>query len=751
MTDLKPYQTRLISAKSSQPQETAQDYFPSPASSTVNSGTSMDDPFISNNEITPRPLPQLKDPKDENSNTSTLQTLSKDTTPKICSTNEPKGPDDLSETQLATQSYGLPSPPDSTLVSHEPKRQDNTHVQSPPNTPTKVPASSNDEPLGLSIDESSDAPLRRAAEGIKSVVKFGTEDRVSSLQTFDFNFIPPSSRLPSSSLATSEPTPVKPTNFAAKFGSSKNATQTFKFELPSEAKALIGVLPSSSKPGTQDVPNSKAESEITNTVPKLVTAQHSSSISKRSGNLALDHTIDEDQRKTSEQLPMLPVPLQSLEIVTKQESATLKPASTSALIKSSLPLETLNQNPLPIFDMTSFPKPKSKLLRSPRSGSEKSSAFMFGSVSTSVTEKPILEASSLKKPRVLTDSVHGPFMFEFGSNFKAVPTSFDFDKWSRVPHTARTPHMSSTVWSSDRKSNDEIKGDGEEVEKNHIQKASLGINEKVEEPTGGKLIEKPATSVKHDSATDNYERERHPQPLKTPPRRAVQLFEGPMTPEATPEPSQSEKATAVSVEGSQTAEDTPELLEPDQECILVEGDTATCEANPELPTPDEESLGVDEEEIYPQTEHEQSIPDGDASAMIEQGTHPGQIALEPIKDYPDEREESFGHALIDPSERRYKTRFSERQRQALLSAPEIQETSPNIDNEDAFSEISIAPFTTASSDLRAFKISQEEVMGPLKQRGRRRKEVWRYVHEKCANVSEAVRRKSRRFSEQARD
>jgi len=535
-------------------------------------------------------------------------------------------------------------------------------------------------------------------------------------------------------------------------------------------------------------------------------------------------------------------------------------------------------------------------------------------------------------------------IFEFGSNNKVAPRTFEFDTWSKVSLLARAPQLSSTVWSRSTSDQEkaQIKDESEKTGRttNNIDVSVRSI-ENPEELMGGSAFEKPTASSKDDLATDTEETQSVSEPTKTPLKMNARKFEGLLTPEGTPESSQSETAIPVLVEGSTTVSGTheppraaidgdfhsldgapatsevtleplrtedkkapeaiggniskppktptktcnqyaeglktpevtpepsqipespihtipeehtspventlatpvqteneekeddlmfkatpepsqtcekddylvfkggivatklsselalmnedivsttegdnatpgtiPELSKSDQDGIpIIEGDTASYEVESGLPKPDQKAPSAEEEsDAGPKTEHERYQPNEEAFPVIQEDTELSQITLEPIDDSLPKRAESLGHALIDPSERRYTTRFSERQRQALLTAPQIQEAPHSFNDEDTFSEVQvhIEPFTTASASKLAAEVINStsrrepspaldkgeyvlngEYLGwendrGLPKKGRRRR-VWENVRDGYTAMSEAVQRKARRSSKIPRE
>jgi len=360
----------------------------------------MDDPFINSNKIVPRLQPQLEDRIDKRLDTSTVHPPLNDTTSDTFNSKKRAEPENLKETNSATQTYGLPSPPDSILVSRVSNRQDHTRTQSPLETPTKVPVSTNDAKPDPPRFEASDAPLTPAAKGTKLVTKSDTEERASPILTFHSNFIPPSPGLRSSSDANPKPNPVKLTNFAIEFGRSENTTETFKFESP---------LPSSNRTDSQEASNAKNKPETTEAVSTLTL--HSST-SNPPGNLALNNAASEDQLEVAGPSPVWPSLLPSLETVDEvpisarpsdslnplkplntrnisdEKPTVLEPSTASAPVDVALSPETLNQKPLPIFDTVSLLKTQDVLLLSERSDKEQPPASTPAYVSNPVTTKP---------------------------------------------------------------------------------------------------------------------------------------------------------------------------------------------------------------------------------------------------------------------------------------------------------------------------------------------------------------------------
>ena len=285
-------------------------------------GTNIHESSIDSKEIASRLQRQLEMLTEhlKNLNTSTVHPPSDNTTPDITELSRPNKREDFEAEHLATQKYGLTSPPDFISVSRASKITNTTSTQDAPESLTKFPQATTDAKHDPPTFESSGVSLKQTTKGTRSEVKFGGEECASPPQPFNFNFIPPTCGLDSSSDAFLKPNPTKMTNFGVEFGRKQNTTKAFKFE---------SFLSSSSKTESQKDSKANANSKTIDTVSRL--ALYTSSASNTFENLGLKNISNEDQLEIVQPSPISLSTLSPVEKVKNSKTLALIPKFLKAL------------------------------------------------------------------------------------------------------------------------------------------------------------------------------------------------------------------------------------------------------------------------------------------------------------------------------------------------------------------------------------------------------------------------------------
>ena len=246
---------------------------------------------------------------------------------------------------------------------------------------------------------------------------------------------------------------------------------------------------------------------------------------------------------------------------------------------------------------------------------------------------PLPRAKSLLSTEAKTPTipVEGVFTFAFGSQYKAPPKSFDFNAWSKISSAARLSGQlfiqdalaREPARKLDKKSTQAEFGQPKEDSKRRSEQAG-------EELTQETFLERAPITLTTESDTQKDEYESTSAPPRTPtttnqPRENAGL----LTPEATPEPTK-------------------------------------------------HTVHVDKSP-HPIERQEKDAP---AVSAEEDTTDTPEATLEPINNLVPTSKESLGHALINITERRYKTNLSaEHHPDGLLTPPDSPQTSLHVSSD----------------------------------------------------------------------
>lgn len=462
----------------------------------------------------------------------------------------------------------------------------------------------------------------------------------------------------SSSSLNVTPVPTKLTNFAAEFGSTENSVRPFGFEL--SAKAI---------PSTASVGSSLGGGD------KIAESQTSCEFG--SGNTVLHPGVGvlstllhpPQSLGTWKQEPLLASNPFTLEVPNPPTSTNTKSQETISPVDSTPaseePIPKLSPNtagqestkfsyppttpsPLPLLSTNSSNQETPPILIHPTTSETDNPptspdlsdqrplpSFNFGFIPQSPNPRPRSKGSPLTKaasPAKLEENFSG---FEFGTEYKVPPKSFDFATWSKVSYAARLPDKifirdGLTIKYEGRSEEMTMDEKVDERKAEHSQK-ELEDEKSEREPS----IETASTTFAVAPRTQHEESETTSQspitPIKVP--QACEKY-GLLTPESTPEPANM---------SPHTKEDT---------------------ANPK---------GIDD----PVKAQEQDLPTivQEGSNIIAETTPKRDLALISSEDF-------FGHAIITPSERRYKTPLSAKHSNTLLTppaSPEAFQSSKHLD------------------------------------------------------------------------
>ncbi|KAF4632258.1 hypothetical protein G7Y89_g5869 [Cudoniella acicularis] len=642
----------IITQEISQPQEKSQESIVAQASRTVEPGTKTGDTLI-DNEMEPSLESELQDDTVERRDIHTVHAPSDGATSEILISEQkdgPKSPENATKAYLATQRYGLPSPPDSQQAQRPAERHDIAQIRSPPETPTRAPVSTSNAQLDAPRPTASGSALKSTTDGTKWGFKFGSGESASSLQAFNFNLDTTDNGLKGSSNGNIKPNMPILSNFTTEFGPKENACPVIKFELPSEAPVTTEASSSSSQVEVQKDCDPNTESGASDPAPTSILDSASASKSPRytaindevgknpptpvepssvsSSLLPLSATVDEGQTPapTFEDLNSSKTP-NALKLPHEKELIVPKYSSLSS--SNPIPyVQKLNQKPLPTFSTASLLKTNAQdSLLLPNE--EPLPVFTFGSSSNSLNAKLGPETSSPENRELLPAPVDNFNKFEFGT----APKSFDFDAQSKLWFAPRIAHKSSAIWSGftlNSENDPDVKDDSERS-KDSKTEALIWSVEKGKASTGESAVEKPAEPPEDDLAEGYDESESVSEPLQTPAKISARRFERLMTPEAAIGSQAPEILTPIALEGSvsyeqikneneedltfettsyqsQTPEEDNQFLiergiiaaKPSSEPFMmdenpvstIEEDAATPEPTPELPNTDQNSIST---------------------------------------------------------------------------------------------------------------------------------------------------------------
>jgi len=788
-----------------------------------------DDPFINGNEVAPRPHSQIEEDHIATSqHSSTVRKYSKDKTSSTSELEKQKETKKSQSTLVATHDYGLPSPPDSMLSSRPPKGQDILGTQSPLQTPTKVPVSENRASPTLDLSSSSSESLENLvvsntigedqAEATSLPPKFPSLP--SSLDNFDQD--PISARTLESPisigvLSTRDRVDHESTIMAS---SSTSAPVGSELTLEGLTQKSLPVLDATSVLQTGDL---LLASEKSNREP--------SPASPTPRNEASSSTKDKSSAASSKSVPMSKFESESEVALTSSGSDTtskfsspgLAPQMTSTLLNCFTSDQEKGQS--------EGEDEKDEISSHETTASLSSIDNVEGMIGGSAVEEPIAFSKSnlvidVDKTHDVSESLTITPLKPHARQFEGLLTP----DASPEPHqiVTTTPVAVDGISDKSKQSKSHTNEDARSLQDLEMGEATsepleFGHEEAPEifdsTPRTPKIptesYEREAENLPTSEATpeppENLENlislvsEQHTSGVETAQRDKPFQVEkeeeenGLTTPNAASEPSQSydeeefryasqdsieastkmsesdltnEKPASTTYENDATSTALPELPKSDKHYVLPVGeDCASDKAESKLPEPDQETFSISKEcEANSKTECEQRTPLNEAFSVIVEDSNHFLNAMEPVNDSLPQRVESFGHALIDPSERRYKTRFSEHQAQVLLATPhslkdintfsdieiDIQPfaaiTPPKVSIERTVStrheESSPTPSINGEYVLPGEYLEWETGRGMPKQRRRQRfrQEALRVLRESITTVSETVRWETRRRS-----
>ena len=757
---------------------------------------------------------------------STVRKSSKDKISNASELKKQKETQNARETQLATSGYGLPSPPDSLLSPRPLKRQGTMATQSPPHTPTKVSVSAIQASATLGLSSSSSAspanlpPNNTDGEEepkpVNSLPEFPSLP--SGLETFDqdpvsaqtsespisVGLLSARNRFDQESpiLASSTSAPID--NTLSQGSLTKNSLPDFDTtSLPQTEYLLLSSEESDGEPSSDletgiEAPSSIRDESLTASFDDFPMIEFESdsevasassdpdTMSKRSfagtapqiastmpncftpdQEKAQSETEDEeDEDEESSQEVM--APLSSIEKVEKVMGGSAEEmiaASKSNLVTDvdeiqnvpGLSTTTLKTNPRQFDGLLSpdaSPEPHQTATATP----------IVVEGSTPISDKPKesrapidVDSRSVKEILKMGEATLKPL----GMGDKEA--SEITDGRSQTPKTpTKTQHSNAESLSTPGATPEPYERPDNSISLISVEHTSV---------VGTTSINTP---LQIDEQKEEVSTPKHAFELSQPCNKGVHLvYEGIIIAPKLSKPDLTNKDVGSSTDyGNAIPAAITELPKSGQHCtLLVAEDTISDEVDSRLPEPDQKTLSISEEcEVDPKTEYEQTTLLNEALPVTMEDANLSLLAIEPINDSLPQKTESFGHALIDPSERRYKTRFSEHHSQVLLATPH------GLKDMHTFSEIEldIQPFAAITPPKLSIggkppkshedssptpSINGEYILPgeyfewetgrgmPKQRRGLRlRKEALRVVRESITTVSEAVRWKARRSS-----